>query len=53
LTGLALIVVAGLLLAIPVPDSILPYWLGLCGSLAIADDVLIFRAIKIVDRFSD
>ena len=53
LTGLALIVAAGLLMSITMPEPALPYQLGLAVALATADVYLVFRAIKSVDRFAD
>ena len=53
LVELALIAAAGLLMTIPVSNSVLPYQIGLAVVLAVADDVLVFRAIKSVDRFAD
>lgn len=53
LTGLALIVAAGLLMGVTVPEPALPYQLGIAAALATADAYLVFRAIKSVDRFAD
>ena len=53
LAGLALVLVAGLLIAFPLSKPVLPFQLGVAAMLSGADVFLVWKAIKSVDRFAD